>query len=1165
MKRIEISGFKSFADKTDFELGEGLTAVVGPNGSGKSNLAEAVKWVLGEQSARLLRGTRMDDVIFCGTEKRKGVGLAEVTLVFDNADRRLPIDPSEVSITRRVYRSGDAEYFINRKACRLKDIAELFLDTGIGKDSYSFVGQGRMEEILSSDPRNRRVIFEEATGISRYKLRKKETEARLSDTEANLRRLQDIAWELETQLSPLMAEAERAKQYLHLVETRSKWEKDLLLYEVALAERQHLSLRTQGERLQDEILHAESRIAVQEADEASSALYASAASAILGDVEKALLEHTLRCEQRSERLCDTRREYERALARERQLIEMQARLGEDESRLALELSAAEAELTTMQRALQQKSHELMQYAAPDANDCSAGEDDRTDSLAVIEEQLLRIRGDLAAIEQKEQTLDEVNARKSDQHKDILVRLADKHEQREREQQEYKELSLRLGQTKSEHSMITAALKQLHGEIRTLEQALQRAEGEAHSAETRHRALQASEAQLEGFSRGARYVLSTNIPGVLGAVGRLISTKEQYEVAIEVALGAAIGDVVTDREATAKQAIALLKAKGQGRATFYPLDTMKPRASREFPAHLTGVQGFLGRAVDLVDYPPELESVIRQTLGSVLLATGLDEASAVAARTGYTWRVVTLDGDVILPGGSLTGGSRPERQAWLLSRRRELEEAARTWGDKRSALESICGQLAVKRTTAEELAASSRLLSAQTAEQEQTVQKAQQRLARLSEEHRYLTGECAAVDTELSRVLSLRGDLRNEFANLRAVSENLTMRHAEVKSKVEELAQVQAENNVRRLELTVETLRLESQVAQLEGQIAERKKSVVAARLRRDEWAREVSMATDATSDFRQRAISLQGEISLLQVEIETLTRQAEQGRKAQEVHRVAQAKLQATLLELRRELNNAKQKFHNVELRTERVRAEEDFVKQQLRQRFVGAEGLSSTLGSRGEAEAAMHELDAHLNELGPVRVSAVSECERLGERIAFLAREQEDLRQAAQQLQGVMAELDQVMGDRFVSGFKLIQKAFCDVTTRLFGGATASLYLSDPERPLESGIEVDVQPFGKRLQSITLLSGGERALVALSLLCAVLKVKPTPFCVLDEIDAPLDEANVERLITVLRELCVHTQFLIITHTRGTMMAADMLYGVTMREEGVSKVLAVKVSEIAGA
>lgn len=1172
IKRIEINGFKSFADKTEFELSDGLTAVVGPNGSGKSNLAEAVKWVLGEQSAKVLRGTRMDDVIFSGTAKRKSVGFAEVTLVFDNSANRLPIDLTEVAITRRVYRSGEGEYYINRKMCRLKDITELFLDTGIGKDSYSFVGQGRIDEILSSDPRNRRGIFEEAAGISRYKLRKRETESRLSETESNLRRIQDVAAELESQLGPLMVEAEKARSYLLLMEQRKTWEKELLLYEVALAERQTNSLRTQIERVKDEIIHLDSRLTVCEAEKSRASLAESVALASLQDAERSLYEKKVWRQQRIERKSDLENARERAEAQSRACLERVEMYESEVESLVSGVNSVREELTSNLRRLEELQAQLATYSQPELDEGILGEHSLQSELAAIEEQLIHLRGEISVREKQAQALSEQIDRKGQE----LMVLTNKKATQDKEHQELTSEAARLGarlaDERSIHLSRNHEVNELRQELSKREERLKAEQATLFRVENRLRALRASESQMEGLSRGARFVLGLNLKGVLGVVGNLISTNEKYEVAIEVALGAAVADVVTDTEAAARRAIAILKEKGQGRATFYPLDTIKPRPARDIPANLQGLQGFFGRAVELVTADSKLQPVVQQLLGNTLIVNNLDTAALVARQTGHTWRIVTLDGDISLPGGSMTGGSRPERQAWLISRRRELEEAEREVESLRAAvtaleltIDSIRAKLVTESAREREAAQSVQVLERGAAELNQA-------LGQVTSQREYLERECNNLELSISahrvEMHSLLGEvsqLKDQLQDQKQLWTQCKGRLESLQESLEQERQQKAEEAERRTQVAIHLARVESLCKLAEQQIREREHGLVAARQRLHESKDQYEAARRLVDDCSARITELDNEILSLEEVISELDSSVEAYRTERNRLASEQQKLQVLLETTRADLNGAKQKMHNLELRIERVKAEEDFLRQKLSESYPGTEGQSSSLNSRSEAETAIALIDSEVASLGAVRVSSISECERIRERLGFLSGEQEDLRSAAGQLHSVIAELDKVMGERFIDGFGLVKKEFSEIAGRLFGGAAARLSLTDPDRPLESGIEVDVQPPGKRLQSINLLSGGERALVAIALLCAVIKVKPTPFCVLDEIDAPLDDANVDRLVLVLKELCANTQFLVITHTKGTMMAADTLYGVTMPEQGVSKVLAVKVSEIASA
>jgi len=1171
IKRIEMNGFKSFADKTEIDLGDGLTAVVGPNGSGKSNLAEAIKWVLGEQSARILRGTRMDDVIFSGTAKRKSVGFAEVSLVFDNSEGRLPVEFTEVVITRRVYRSGEGEYYINRKLCRLKDITELFLDTGIGKDSYSFVGQGRIDEILSADPRERRAIFEEAAGISRYKLRKRETENRLSETEHNLRRVLDISAELESQLSPLSIDADRAKQYLSLGERRRVWEKELLLYEMTLSERQAASLKTQIERAGDDALHHENELTATENKRAALSLRESALIAEVQDIEKQVFELRLLRQQRVERQEELALEVDKLKV---QGIAYRSRVEQHE----LDLSSIEMSLKQHSAEYEDKKEQLRLLQLEMTNLAFDSDEEGMQSDAGPVEELKRAENEANQL-QREELVQELSLQSiRAELKSKEQGQADRRHVLTQLRSELESLQQAL-EVQTNEAAVTeqkkAAAQEYHGKLKTQQGTLvadvEKLESALFQANNRLRALRSAESQMEGLGRGAKYILGLNLPGVVGVMGSLVTTSPEFETAIEVALGASIGDVVTTDEHTAKRAIALLKEKGQGRATFYPLDTIKPRPVRDVNSQLDSRPGYFGRAVDLVKVEQRLTPVVQQLLGNVLIVDSLDTATWVAKATNYSWRIVTLDGDVSLPGGSMTGGSRPERQAWMISRRRELEEAEARSASIADSLRSKQELLRGISTDVEKAWKNVLLMQAVLDKQAATLAEQRQKIVQVEGRLDYLEGEHKLAEQSIATLLQDK-DIKNK--DLQNVQDRLSVLSAAMealKGQVQNLAQQEEQRRKQAANLRDKHTELKLQQVALTSEISAVERTISDILRQKNESLQRLDQARKESEDVQARIEELQQRSSILQNEISSLEGREKQSQELFDAKKAERAKLQGEQREaivmverIRQELNSIRQKLHNLELRIERVKAEQEFLAQKFATNYGGEPQEPSKLSSRNEAEDAIAHLDECIAALGAVRVSAIGEYERLLERVEFLSKQQSDLQQASAELSSVIAELDKVMGDRFLDGFAQVRKAFVDLAGRLFGGASAKLSLSDPERPLESGIDIDVQPPGKRLQSINLLSGGERALVAAALLCAVLRVKPTPFCILDEIDAPLDDANVDRLIPVLKELSATTQFLLVTHTKGTMMASDTLYGVTMPEQGVSKVLAVRVSEIAG-
>jgi len=1170
IKRVLVHGFKSFADKTEVELGDGLTAIVGPNGSGKSNIADAVKWVLGEQSARALRGSRMEDVIFGGTSKRKSIGLAEVTIVFDNESQRLPLPFAEVAITRRIYRHLESEYFINNKACRLKDITELFLDTGIGRDSYSFVGQGKIEEILSADPRNRRVIFEEAAGISRYKLRKRETETRLAETAANLLRVKDITAELESQLAPLAGEAERAKAYRVLEKERRSLEQSLLEYEHTLNERQTLSLGQQLERLRDELSGTESARGILQAAQAEKVLRESEIQARVQDGERRLYEKRLLVRQRDERKSESSTALQK-LATQRALMEQRLeeyRAEQEKAALLLAQMRAEEVLATTQQGEALK--ELEQLDSAEDAPTIARELALKQTMSELESTLWQQERALAEDAKQLNLLDEkLSAHRLQQASRQLQREAEIKRQREQEGIIISEQG-RLSLLAEEEQAAKASLSLLREQHKQLETAANAKQTELFRAENRLRALKSSEEQMEGLSRGVKFILKARLPGVLGIVGDLISTSPQLETAIEVALGGAVADLVTMNEGHAKDAIRRLKESNQGRATFYPLDALRPRLPREVPPSLKKSNSFLGRAVDLVQSTSELRKLVEQLLGNVLVVDNIETASFVAKETGHMWRIVTLEGDIRLPSGSLTGGSRPERQAWLLARKRESEDSTKDVKRLRQELTALEEEqnssqnaLGLAITGAESLSAALEAGKRSLLGYE----LAQAKTAALSEQQ---TREIEGASKDEKSFLREQAELVRSKASLAGILADLRLRHAAAAREAEELAQENRALSVKRalrekrhMELKLDLARIEAQMGSFTTRLREYEALSVAALRRSAEVSLELTALESEGSRLEAQLAALVVETGELGQEVTGLMGLVEQLQQERLNMQAGQKDIAAGLESNTQEQNALRHRLHNMELRLERLKVEGEHLLTKRASYGLVGETRATPITSRGEAESAIEALDQEIIALGPVRLSSIEEFTRLSERVCFLSQEEEDLTRSSERLKEVIASLDAVMGERFMAGFHEVRTAFQDMVSRLFGGATSRLSLIEKDKPLESGIEIDVQPVGKRLQNISLLSGGERALVAIALVCAVLKVKPTPFCVLDEIDAPLDDANVERLIGVLRELSLLTQFLLITHTKGTMLAADVLYGVTMPEQGVSKVLTVRVADLA--
>jgi len=1160
IKRIEVLGFKSFADRTEIELGDGLTAIVGPNGSGKSNIADAVKWVLGEQSPRILRGSRMEDVIFGGTAKRKGVGFAEVSIVFDNSSKMLPLESFEVMITRRVFRTQESEYLINRKPCRLKDVTELFLDTGIGRDSYSFVGQGRIEEIISADPRSRRTIFEEAAGISRYKLRKRETEARLTETATNLCRVRDISSELMNQLAPLAEEAERARKYLVLCEKRETLAGALLHYEMGLCERQKESLTLQVGRTRDELLRLDLARSTLLTRQATNTLQESVIVAKIQEIEKAIYENKVLLNQKCERKLDFEAALERLQLQREVLSKRRAHLEGERKKVANQEAALLAEEALTQEGLSRVVIELSALADLEETPAARRKQELRAEISNIREKISLETSERSANEKRHALLleqlgqwslaeKELDSKKSAQSADLGQLI--------RESASEKALlhSLEAKENSCRDSLVT-----LRTEQKKQGDSISRHQSLLFRMENRWKALKSSEDQMEGLGRGTKFVLKSTLKGLLGVVGDLVTVPVGLETAIESALGGAVSDIVALTERQAKDAIKLLKESAQGRATFYPLDALRPRAVRDVPKSVAILSSFRGRAVDLVSCQSEIRAVVEHLLGNVLIVDDLDTATKIASETGNAWRIVTIDGDIRLPSGSLTGGSRPERQAWLLMRKREIEDAEREVARLQLELKELETAYALTQS------AVTSLLS-----EEEAVRQSIMRIRRNLVTHDLQIVRSEALLTQLGQELMATSErmvaVKDELARNAQLNERAELLIASYARDLERL-QIEAESTIdnsvnRQHELQVAKTKYETMLGTFKERIDEQRHLYHEASTRTNEVASELLRIDNESQQINDNLVKIRHDMDKLEEDIDLVSGELLRQQDEKLELREAQRETNALLEKNSQEANLGSQKLHNGELRLERLAAEAGFLRSKFTEGGHDKKANQLSINNRTDAEGAIAVIDEEILALGSVRVSAIDESMRISERVSFLAREQEDLELASGKLKDVLANLDAIMGEKFLQGFSLVKVAFQEMVARLFGGATSRLFLIDRENPLESGIEIDVQPVGKKLQNIALLSGGERALVAIALICAVLKVKPTPFCVLDEIDAPLDDANVEKLIAALRELSTFTQFLIITHTKGTMMASDVLYGVTMPEQGVSKVISVKMTELA--
>ncbi len=1180
IKRLEIQGFKSFPDKTEVTLANGITAIVGPNGAGKSNLADAMKWVLGEQSVKALRGNRMDEVIFSGTQARRGLGLAAVTMVFDNSDHSFPLAFNEVAVTRRVFRSGESDYYLNQNKCRLKDIHDLFLDTGVGKDAYSFIGQGRIDEILSARPEERRALLEEVAGIAKYKARKRETNNKLADTEAALTRVRDLLYELENQLQPLQAEAAQAEQYLQLQSERKSAEKDLILYELNMALRRHQRDQRSRQQANDQITEGQSRLLRLEAWE-----------------ERCRLEQTEQQEKlqaTNQQLHQLAQQIERLLG-QRGIVQSRQ---EERQRQTAELAIRQATLDARRSELEQQQIESVTAKEHLQTSIAA----KVDELQALKEtsRLAEEQGVDRLLQQTEQQL----AEQSQAHRDAEMSVSlwgDREERMGDElrgienalqgaELECQRLADRLAASREQERQITSEWQRLEAEHALLEAKRQQAEQalatgkrqgqqlqqQLAAVSSRLRLLQDMTDHMEGYQRGVRALLGakkrgeTSLSGLVGVMGDLLNVPGKYEYAIEVALGGSLQFVVAETEKDAKRGIAYLKRTDSGRATFLPLDVIKPRSRRGAEQSAMQMPGALGFAVDLVSFQPHVRQVMEHFLGNILVVETLDQAVQIAKATGHQVRMVTLEGDLLAPGGSISGGSRQRKSGGFLGRQRELQQMTA----ERQHLQSSC------QNSEREIAAAEELLSAlseqsresasrlhQLESQRLQLQNEQHAEQRLQDERQQSAGELRQRCKEIAQHLS---HCQNELLAAKEQVAAAAQALAGTKESLESLRAANAEQSKQRMADLEKMHRLEVELSGLKEQLQGQQRigDNLVERLAEETSALEQLLAEQQ----RLQAAAADDRAQLLQLEqaAEQLEQQQQEQNSRLEQMKQALGGLQADsvasrqqIREQRDRLESEKNNLYAIELRLSRLENECETMQARLLQDYqvVNLESEHSKLQSRAQGEDLLAQVKQQIADLGPVRVSAIAELERLQERVGFLYNQQQDLVESRQSLEQIIQEIDQLMAKRFLDAFREVRRAFQRMFAQLFDGGEADLCLENSEQPLETGIEILAQPPGKKLQNINLLSGGEKALTAVALLCAVLEVKPTPFCVLDEIDAPLDDANIRRLMPVVKRLAEETQFVMITHSKETMIAADTLYGVTMPARGVSQVISVKLTE----
>ena len=1180
LKSLEVQGFKSFPDKTLIRFGDDITAIVGPNGSGKSNISDAILWVMGEQSTKTLRGAKMEDVIFGGTQKRPAVGFAEATLTLDNTDRALAYDADEVMVTRRYYRSGDSEFYINRQSARLKDIHEMFMDTGLGKEGYSNIGQGRIDEILSLKSADRREIFEEAAGISKYRHRKEETERKLEKTEDNLMRIGDKVSELELQLEPLKVQSEKAKKYLELKD-------ELQGVEVAVWLDTLDRLSAAAKKAEED--YASASFVLQQAHDDLDRLYNQATE--LAEVLRRRDGELETVRVKVNMLESTHQQLDGQMAvlrgnvdnNNNNITRIDEELKGDEDRsggIVTQIRQAEDRIAEIDEELAKKRRVLTTLQ----NELAA----MTASAQGLTRQFLELRGqetslaaDLAGREADirglEESMAQTGERLSQLKEDLSSGASRRQEAAANLESCRKELRRAQENVTAANNMISGYTLRQSTRLKRrdeLSQNLRQLNGELDSVTAKARVFRAMERDLEGFQKSVRMVMQEaqrgKLPNVHGPVSRLIRTEDSYTVAIEIALGGAMQQIVVDSESDGKAAISFLKRTGGGRATFLPMSTIQGRALQE--NGLENCRGFIGIASQLVTSEQRYRGIVENLLGRIVIVQDIDAAISMANKYRNRFKIVTLDGQVMNPGGSMTGGST-NKEAGILSRANELEKL----NEREKGLQQQ------KLITESELTEAQRALDQVEFElntardQLREAEDACLRLQGQEKQHEILLqaieDAAASAQRELDALQSRQNADRERYAAQQAKIQVYSAQLAQTRQSIASLEGTQSDAANATAQITDRMTALKTEEAALDAE-----------RGTAETHIRDLQALRSAMEGDRAKKLALREAISSDNIRLESeiqrlLEHQRENDADAAEMRRQLEkvmadrADAEATKTRSEREAQEKNKDILNMERACallEQKKVTTAMEEKQIIDKLWDSYGLTpgTALEHRGQIDSVtagnrrIAELKRKIAALGTPNLGAIEEYARVNERYTYLSAQRDDVLTSKRELESIIRDITQEMTTIFVAEFEKIDHYFGQVFEEMFGGGRGQLILEDKENPLTCGIEIRVQPPGKQVKTITLLSGGEKAFVATALYFSILKVRPTPFCLLDEIDAALDDRNVERFANYLHNLSKKTQFIVITHRRGTMEASDVLYGVTMQEQGVSKLLRLDLNQM---
>lgn len=1187
LKKLEIYGFKSFAEKVDLEFDEGLTAVVGPNGSGKSNITDAVRWVLGEQSAKTLRGSKMEDIIFSGTQKRKSLSYAEVSLIIDNYLGELPIDYSEVRITRRVFRSGESEYYINKSSCRLKDIQQLFMDTGLGKEGYSIIGQGRIDEILSSNVQDRRSIFEEAAGIVKYKVRKNEATKKLDRAEKNLIRIMDIIKELEQQIEPLSLQADKAKRYIRQRDNLKELELAIFIYKMDdLHQKQqkyiinHTKLLTQAKEKEIEIeekereyqeLKKNSKGMDERLIDCQNNLYEIKSKIERTNSEEKIMEGKLEnISENKVRLLDeiaqTRKRLDLVIQKKNDIKKKDKNFAINIEKISKDLLESKKKYELLKSILGEKelnSERKTQEKFKLINTLSEYKSNLNGlhiMNANIEEQLVQLDTENIELEKNidrnKKNLKNINLNIDDVEKDISTKLESKNR-------------------------LDKELREKMNLIKECNERKQEIFNKRQEIESRINVLTDMEKDYEGYFKSVKNLMQLRQKDqslkkeIYGVVAELIDVPKEYVDAIEVALGSSLQNIVISDEYVAKKCIEILNYKKWGRATFLPLKTIKGKKIGKEIDLLNNKSGFIGIASDLINYDPVFSNVLNQLLGRVIVVDGLDDAINFSRKLNNRYKIVTLKGEVFNPGGSIVGGSRSKNNTGLLTRGVEIENLKKKSKERLTKYNLLKEDIKVIESKNENIMTQIDDLVEELKSKEIHLISLKNDYKQIETEQIRYKNELIKSKEEINKLGNKKNDIKLNVSKLNNSISKFNLSIGNIDIQLSDIHNISQEEKNKLEVLSSEITQLEIEIAKIQQQKAEGYSQLTQINLDINNYKQDLEKNLVEIKEFELMEKKNNHKILEFKEEAKTLNK-----RKINEEAEIKKLTVKKEAKDNELEKHNEKLKInhnelmsinnsiHKIDIQLNKIEMEIENIENKIYEDYQLTYNLSlgykKDLMDLSKTYFEIKNLKDEIKSLGHINLDSIDEFEKVSERFNFLTEQRDDLIHAKESLNQVIHEITENMEKQFKSQFNIIREKFNEVFKDLFKGGYGELILTDSSNPLSSGVEIEVQPPGKKLQNLSLLSGGEKALTAIALLFAILKVKPTPFCLLDEIEAALDDANVTRFANFLKTFSKNTQFIAVTHRKGTMESANALYGVTMEEQGVSKLVSVKLSHLVG-